>query len=589
MKRPQFVPSCALSFALGCVLLAGFAGRAYGDLQLAWSDEFDGSAIDTNHWTFDIGNGPPGLAGWGNNELEYYTSRSQNAYVSNGMLHIVARQEAYGGQNYTSAKMKTVGRFGKTYGRFEFRARLPQGQGYWPALWMMPQDSVYGSWASSGEIDVLENKGSDPTTVLGTIHFGGQWPNNSHSHGPAYTFPAGDSVTNFHIYSVEWTTNSIKWFVDNQLYETQTSWWSSGGSYPAPFNQPFYILMNLAVGGNFGGNPDTNTVFPGEMQIDYVRAYNLVPAPPPPPPVLKLRLGFDDAPGNTTSPSDTNGAKVTLQMVNGAGVSADYHGTAASGVAGALTGSRALDFSPNGANQPGNPGPLVSTTGANLGFGTVTNFVATLWFKQNAMMATGANLGPRMFLLGGGAPSDTGVANSLGLKFQTADQLYFQVNGATVPATFSTNLPANKWLFLAAVYDGANVTIYQGSDTTPASLLTNVAVAASIDFGASGSIYIGNRQNRQRSFNGWIDDFRFYTGTGDANFVESVRLQAVNPPAVTVAIQSSGNGLITLSWPNGTLQSATTITGAWSGVSGATPPYTLMPSAQQQFFRVKLQ
>jgi beta-glucanase (GH16 family) len=150
MKQPNFLPPSAIRLLLVCALLMGVAGRAQADLQLAWSDEFDGSSIDTNHWAFDIGNGPPGLSGWGNGELEYYTSRPQNAYVSNGILHIVARQESYGGQNYTSAKMKTAGLFGKTYGRFEFRARLPQGQGYWPALWMMPQDSVYGSWASSG-------------------------------------------------------------------------------------------------------------------------------------------------------------------------------------------------------------------------------------------------------------------------------------------------------------------------------------------------------------------------------------------------------------------------------------------------------
>jgi hypothetical protein len=399
------------------------------------------------------------------------------------------------------------------------------------------------------------------------------------------------TVTNFHTYAVEWATNSIKWFVDDQLYETQTSWWTSGGTYPAPFNQPFYILMNLAIGGNFGGNPDTNTVFPGELQVDYVRAYNLTPAPPPPPPVLKLRLGLDDAPGTTISPSDTNGggANITLQMVNGAGVSADYHGTTSSGVAGAATASRALDFSPNGVNQPGNPGPLASTTSPNLGFGMVSNFVVTLWFKQNAIMAAGANVGPRLFVLGGGTPSDAGVSNSLGLKFQTADQLYLQANGVTVPATFPTNVPANQWLFIAAVYDGANVTIYQGSDTTPAVLLTNAAVTAGIDFGAGGSLYLGNRQNRQRSFNGWIDDFRFYTGTGDANFIESVRLSAVNPPAAVLSIQPSGNGLLRLSWPNGVLQAASTITGAWSAVSGATSPYTLMPVAQQQFYRVKLQ
>src|SRR5438034_2451702 len=129
--------------------------------------------------------GPP-YPGWGNNELEYYTSRPENVYVTNGLLHIVALQESYNGSSYTSAKLKTRGLFLQKYGRFEFRARLPQGQGYWPALWLMPEDSVYGGWASSGEIDVMENKGSDPTNVLGTLHFGGTYPNQAQSYGPSF-------------------------------------------------------------------------------------------------------------------------------------------------------------------------------------------------------------------------------------------------------------------------------------------------------------------------------------------------------------------------------------------------------------------
>jgi beta-glucanase (GH16 family) len=175
--------------------------------------------------------------------------------------------------------LKTLGLFSQTYGRFEFRAKLPQGQGYWPALWMMPVNSVYGAWAASGEIDVMENNGSNPTTVLGTIHYGGTSPNQARSPGPAYTFPAGDSVTNFHVYALEWTSNAINWYVDGQLYETQTYWWSSGGPYPAPFDQPFYLIVNLAVGGNFVGNPSANTVFPGVMQVDYVRVYEWAAVP----------------------------------------------------------------------------------------------------------------------------------------------------------------------------------------------------------------------------------------------------------------------------------------------------------------------
>jgi beta-glucanase (GH16 family) len=278
----RFTLSSSIRVLISRCLIAGIliadANAVRADWQLSWSDDFKGTAIDTNHWMFDIGNGNNG---WGNHELEYYTSRPQNAYIADGMLHIVARKEAWQGKEFTSAKLKTRDRFSQKYGRFEFYARLPQGKGYWPALWMMPEHAVYGPWAASGEIDIMENRGINPEKVFGTIHFGGTTPHNAQSHGPSFNFPSGDSVTNFHLYAVEWTTNTISWYVDNHLYQTQTNWWSSRNRgkpgehnpYPAPFDQPFYIIMNLAVGGDFGGRPDDATVFPGEMQIKFVRAY----------------------------------------------------------------------------------------------------------------------------------------------------------------------------------------------------------------------------------------------------------------------------------------------------------------------------
>lgn len=269
------------------VMLHASIGTARAGWKLVWNDEFNSNAIDTNHWGFDIGNGNDG---WGNHELEYYTERPQNAFVSNGVLHIVALKESYNGCRYTSAKLKSAHLFSKKFGRFEFRARLPYGKGYWPALWMMPEKSVYGGWPASGEIDVTENRGSNATAVLGTIHYGGLYPHHSQSHGPPFEFTGGDSVTNFHVYALEWTTNAIRWYVDDHLYETQSSWWSSSNRtntairnpYPAPFDEPFYIIMNLAVGGQFGGNPDYNTAFPGEMQVDYVRVYDWTDEPSAP-------------------------------------------------------------------------------------------------------------------------------------------------------------------------------------------------------------------------------------------------------------------------------------------------------------------
>lgn len=271
MSRSLISLICArrLHPLIGGATIALGTFTAYGDWHLVWSDEFNGSSIDTNHWKFETGN----HNGWGNNELEYYTDSSDNACVSNGVLHIVARRESTNGFDYTSARLIGQGLFSKKYGRFEFRAKVPAGKGYWPALWLMPEHSLYGGWPDCGEIDVMENRGNYPAVVQGTIHYADT--NGTHLQSTdIFTFPLNDGATNFHTYLLEWTTNSISWSVDGQLYETQTNWSTANASYPAPFNQPFYIVMNLAVGGIYGGNPDTNTVFPGEMQLDYIRVYD---------------------------------------------------------------------------------------------------------------------------------------------------------------------------------------------------------------------------------------------------------------------------------------------------------------------------
>jgi beta-glucanase (GH16 family) len=244
--------------------------------NIVWSDEFNGNAIDPRTWTFDVGDG-----GWGNSELEYYTSRLANAYVSNGLLHVVARQEAYNGSSYTSARLKTQSLYARKYGRFEFRARLPSGLGFWPSFWMLGSDFATVGWPACGEIDVLESRGAVTNQVQGTIHFSG--PTNNHLAASAlYTMPNQQLTTDFHTYALEWTTNLVRWYFDDQLYESQTSWSSSTGPYPAPFNQPFFFIVNLAVGGNYVGNPtpaqiNANTVFPGELQVDYIRVLDLTP------------------------------------------------------------------------------------------------------------------------------------------------------------------------------------------------------------------------------------------------------------------------------------------------------------------------
>ncbi|WP_166827267.1 glycoside hydrolase family 16 protein [Thalassoroseus pseudoceratinae] len=286
--------------------------------SLTWNDEFDGKTIDPKKWDFDLGNGfynydaNQWIHGWGNNELQYYTSDSRNAFLKNGQLHIRVLKESLHNCGYTSARMKTRTRdgrplFNQTYGRFEFRAKLPTGQGIWPALWMLPQDEKYGPWAASGEIDVLEARGQEPNKILGTIHYGSRWPANAHS-GGEYTFPDGGTIADFHTYAVEWEPGEIRWFVDDHQYATKKSWWSSSKTengqgakpktaadlnpWPAPFNQPFYLVMNVAIGGNFLGNPDASTTFPAEMIVDYVRVYEKTDGYEPPPPREKSSLPF---------------------------------------------------------------------------------------------------------------------------------------------------------------------------------------------------------------------------------------------------------------------------------------------------------
>ena len=246
---------------------------------LVWGDEFDAAQLDPEVWFFENGDGSQyGIPGWGNNELQWYLEDS--AELRDGMLVITAREEAVGGKNYTSARLNTRDRFAFKYGRIEARIRFPEGQGLWPAFWMLPQDDVYGTWAASGEIDIVEAVnlgGTGGNTVFGTIHYGGEFPANQSSSND-YLVPT-DATTEFHTYALEWdsSVSEMRWYVDDILFSTQNSWSTTGAPYPAPFNERFYVLFNVAVGGNFPGPPNANTVFPVTMEVDYVRVYSGAP------------------------------------------------------------------------------------------------------------------------------------------------------------------------------------------------------------------------------------------------------------------------------------------------------------------------
>lgn len=231
--------------------------------KLVWQDEFDGKAIDPANWTYDLGGG-----GWGNGEAEYYTSRPENARVENGSLIIEARQEKYEGSYYTSARLKTQGLHSFQYGRIEARLKVPAGAGLWPAFWMLGESFNGSNWPDCGEIDIMEYIGREPDLIMGTLH------------GPGYSGPLGRTKWNrqkyniaddFHTYAVEWDENEVRWYYDGSLYSTVTR--NDLEDQKWVFDQPFFIILNLAVGGQLPGPVGLKTTFPAQLLVDYVRVY----------------------------------------------------------------------------------------------------------------------------------------------------------------------------------------------------------------------------------------------------------------------------------------------------------------------------
>lgn len=232
--------------------------------QLVMEDNFDtNGAPNSSIWGYDIGGN-----GWGNNELQYYTDRPENVVVENGVLKITARQESYMGSAYTSARILTKGKFQQKYGRIEARIKLPWGQGLWPAFWMLGADIDTNSWPACGEIDIMEYLGNNPTTVLGTVH--GPGYSGGESISKSYSLTNSRFDTDFHIFGIEWGETYINYYVDDVLYNQITPEDVTGEWV---FNKPFFIILNMAVGGNLPGSPNQDTVFPQEMLVDYVRVY----------------------------------------------------------------------------------------------------------------------------------------------------------------------------------------------------------------------------------------------------------------------------------------------------------------------------
>lgn len=249
-----------------------------------WSDDFSGSTLNTSNWDYETGAGFDG--GWGNNEKEYYTSNTSNVSVSGGYLNITARYEnnyAGSGKNFTSGRIITKNKHYWKYGRFEASMKLPTGTGTWPAFWMLPQSSPYGGWPTSGEIDIMEYRGDLISKIDGTLHYGNSFPNNQYD-GDPYTLSSGDFTNSFHLFAVEWEPNAIRWYVDGILFKTETKTPNSlnpasNNAVTWPWDQDFFIIMNLAIGGWYSGNPSDaaitggNTSWTANMQVDYVKVY----------------------------------------------------------------------------------------------------------------------------------------------------------------------------------------------------------------------------------------------------------------------------------------------------------------------------
>jgi len=283
-KRDRFAARTTIVALLTCLFTAiprpfviesprAHAGNRSG-WNLVWSDEFDGptgAAIDSRKWSFDVGGN-----GWGNNELQTYTSRTANAHVRGGRLVIKALKETFTGpdnitRSYTSARVLTKNKFSQVYGRFEARIKIPYGQGIWPAFWMLGDNIDTVRWPNCGEIDIMENIGKEPSIVHGTLH--GPGYSGASGISAAYTISGSQKVSDkFHTFAVEWGPNVIRFYVDDLLYKTRTPADLPAGTSWV-FDRPFFIILNVAVGGGWPGNPDATTVFPQQMLVDYVRVY----------------------------------------------------------------------------------------------------------------------------------------------------------------------------------------------------------------------------------------------------------------------------------------------------------------------------
>jgi beta-glucanase (GH16 family) len=492
MKRKwlSILTVCALVFTTAANLPAIKAKAITGgsNMNLVWDDEFNGNSLNTNNWTYDTGAG-----GWGNNELEDYTNRAQNVSVQNGNLVITAQKESYGGESYTSGRIKTEGLQSFTYGKIEAKIKLPAGQGLWPAFWLLGSNINSDSWPECGEIDAMEHVNNN-LNVAGSAH----WYYNGEAD---YSNTSSNlDFSQYHIYDIVWDANSIKWYVDNQLYSTLTT------TNIAAYQNPFFIVLNLAVGGNWPGNPDGTTQFPSQMLVDYVRVYqgsgDITPTPNPAvspvsgatnvPLNSNLLMNFSE---NVTAASGENiyikkasdNSIVETIPATSTSVSANSNGTST------VTIAPTAPLSPNTAYYvQSDPGAFVDIDGnpyagisdnTTWGFTTATNPSLISFSPASASTNVAANSN----LLMNFNESVTAVSEKNIYIKNSSDNSIVE----TIPAT-STNVSANS--------DGTStVTI-----TPSAALSPNTAYYVQVDNGAfadvDGNPYAGIADNSTWSF-----------------------------------------------------------------------------------------
>ena len=256
------------------------------EYSLVWQDEFEGTMVDTSKWNIENTDGCPHLCGFGNNELQFYSQRSENVYIENGSLVIKAQRETPSGpfsyRDYTSGKLTTKTKADWLYGIFEVRAKLPTTQGLWPAIWMLPTQNTYGGWPYSGEIDIMEVLGKDDRYLYGTLHYFDRQMSSRGSVGNTHKLTMSEPgfSQDFYVFTVVWTPDIMNWYVNDKFYHSVRKERIKGGGRDGsalpgfgPFDHPFHMILNTAVGGNWPGNPDETTILPQNMHIDYVRVF----------------------------------------------------------------------------------------------------------------------------------------------------------------------------------------------------------------------------------------------------------------------------------------------------------------------------